>query len=392
MKITDIEQELERLKKSDSYRAVTDYRMKSATRCFDRGGKEYIVFSSNNYLGLTHNKSVIAAARKSERYGSGSTGARLTSGAGFELSEFEKEIALFKGMESALVFNSGYMANLGVLYALAGEKDVIFSDSLNHASIVDGCRISRAKVVVYKHNDMNHLEELLKNTDVMPDGQRFIVSDGVFSMDGDIVNLPELIDLKQKYDACLMIDEAHSFGVIGSHGGGTPDYYGIDPKKIDIHIGTMSKALGAVGGYVVSSKPIIELLKNKSRPFIFSTSIPPSVAGTALKSLKIIEQHGNRLFERLHYNTNLMRGLLKQSDLKIIDGITPIIPIITGDSKTAIKLASYCHDNGILLCPIRPPSVPEGTSRIRLTVTAAHSEKEIQKAAAVIKKFMRNSL
>ena len=393
MKISEIDSELDSLKAKNAFRKVTDYRMESATECVDKNGKKYIVFSSNNYLGLTHDSRVVEAAENCEKFGTGSTGARLTSGAGFELSEFEENIAAFKGTESALVFNTGYMTNLGVLYALANKNDVIFSDELNHASIVDGCRISRAKVVIFKHSDMKDLERLLSETEISEEGQRFIVTDGVFSMDGDIAKLPELVALKEKYNACLIVDDAHSLGVIGKHGGGTADFYGIEPSKVDIQIGTMSKALGAEGGYAASSKKIIDFLKNKSRPFIFSTSLPPSVAKAAQTSLEILKTEGKTLLSKLDSNTKLMRELLKDalsnSEMKIIDGITPIIPIVIGDSKKALDFAEQCRNEGILLCAIRPPSVPEGTSRIRLTVTAAHSEEEIRKAVEIIKKVVQ---
>lgn len=388
MKIKNIETELKKLEETKMLRQINDMRMISATRCLDFQNKGYIVFSSNNYLGLSHEKSVIEECKNVAQFGTGSTGSRLTSGANFELNELEKNLAEFKHTESALVFNTGYMTNLGVLYALADKNDVIFSDELNHASIVDGCKISRAKIVIYKHNDINHLESLLKETKVDENSQKFIVSDGVFSMDGDIAPLPDLIRLKTKYDACLIIDDAHSFGVIGENGRGTLEYFGLK-EGVDIQIGTLSKSLGAEGGYVASSKLICDFFKNKSRPFIFSTCLPPTIAKSANEALNLLKNDGKRFLNRLWANTKLMRELLEKANLPIVKGETPIIPIIVGDAEKALEFAKKCREKGILLCAIRPPSVPVGTSRIRLTVTASHTEEELKKSAEIIEEIWR---
>jgi len=390
MKISRINENLLAIKKSENFRSVSDLRMLSATRGIDGQGKEYVVFSSNNYLGLTHEKSVIEAAKAAAVFGTGSTGSRLTSGSSFELSLLEKNIADFKHTESALVFNTGYMTNLGVLYALADKSSVIFSDRLNHASIIDGCRISGAKILIYEHNDMNHLEKLLEQTPVPADGQRFVVTDGVFSMDGDIVDLPSLLNLKAKHDFCLIVDDAHALGVIGKTGRGTAEHFRIN-SGIDVQIGTLSKALAAEGGYASCSKEIRDYLVNKARPFIFSTSLPPMVAAAANQALAVLSDSskGLALMEKLRENTKLMRSLLEEAGLPIVQGSTPIIPILTGSSQKALKFASLCREAGVMLCAIRPPSVPEGTSRIRLTVTAAHSQEEIEKSALIMKEIWR---
>lgn len=350
-------------------RRVKDFRMVSATKAVDENQKEYTVFSSNNYLGLTHEKSVIEAGKFAMTLGTGSTGSRLTSGSSFELSLLEKNLADFKETEDVLVFGTGYMTNLGVLYALADKKSVIFSDELNHASIIDGCKISGAKVIVYKHNDMKDLEELLKTTEIPDEFQIFVVSDGVFSMDGDIVNLPSLVALKSKYNFCLIIDDAHALGVIGKSGHGTAEYYGLDGKNcgIDIQIGTLSKALAAEGGYAASSKLICDYLRNKSRPFIFSTALPPSVAASANEALNLLKVNGKSLVEKLNFNTRTMRSLLEK----------------------AVFLSEECLKNGILISAIRPPSVPVGTSRLRLSVTASHSECEIRNCAEILSNIWR---
>lgn len=390
MKISRINENLLAIKKSENFRSINDLRMLSATRGIDGQGKEYVVFSSNNYLGLTHEKSVMDAARAAVTFGTGSTGSRLTSGASFELSLLEKNIADFKHTESALVFNTGYMTNLGVIYALADRSSVIFSDRLNHASIIDGCKISGAKVVVYEHNDMKSLERLLEKTPVPADGQRFVVTDGVFSMDGDIVDLPGLLNLKEKFDFCLIVDDAHALGVIGKTGRGTAEHFGIN-GGIDVQIGTLSKALAAEGGYAACSNEIRDYLVNKARPFIFSTSLPPMVAAAANQALAVLSDSskGLALMEKLRENTKLMRSLLEEAGLPIVQGSTPIIPILTGSSQKALKFASLCREAGVMLCAIRPPSVPEGTSRIRLTVTAAHSQEEIEKSTLIMKEIWR---
>ena len=388
MKVSAIKQWLSDTEANNQLRQITDLRMLSATRGIDSSSKEYIVFSSNNYLGLSHNPSVIEAAKNAAQFGTGSTGSRLTSGAGYELSQLEYSLAAFKHTEAAIVFNTGYMTNLGVIYALADKDCVIFSDELNHASIIDGCRISKAKVVIYRHCDTAHLESLLQDTPISPTGQRFIITDGVFSMDGDIAPLPELVRLRSQYEACLIVDDAHAVGVIGKTGRGSAEYCGID-NGIDIQIGTLSKALGAEGGYAAASRQICDYLINKSRPFIFSTALPPSVAAAADQALHILTENGSELINTLHERTVLMRNMLTEADLPIINGTTPIIPILCGEESHTLKLAQLCKEDGLMLSAIRPPSVPVGSSRIRLTVTAAHSAEEIQTAANIIIKNWR---
>ncbi len=386
MKIGNISERLEEIRGQGRFRTVQDLRMKTASCGMRKDGKEYIVFNSNDYLGMTHEKEVQQAAREAACFGTGSGGARLTSGAVFELSALERELAAFKQVEDAVIFNTGYMANLGVLYALAEKEDVIFSDGLNHASIVDGCRIAKAKTIVYRHADMAQLERLLQETECR--GQRFIVTDGVFSMDGDICPLPKLLELKRKYDACLIVDDAHAVGVIGETGRGTAEYFHM--HGIDIHVGTLSKALGAEGGYAAASRKICDYLRNVSRPFIFSTSISAMTGAAALRALELLEGAPEKYLGRLRENTAFLRRRLAEAGLPILPGKTPIIPIIVGDEKKAVAYAETCREGGILLSAIRPPSVPAGTSRIRLTVTAAHTKEELEKAAAVLIKEWRS--
>lgn len=381
MKLQHIPELLEDIRQAGQYREISDLRMKSASLGVDRSGKEFLVFNSNDYLGMTHEPAVIEAAGKALAYGTGSGGARLTSGASFEMRDLEREIADFKHQEDALLFNTGYMTNLGVLYALADKNDVIFSDSLNHASIVDGCRISRARVVVYRHSDMKDLEETLAKTPT--EGQRFIVTDGVFSMDGDVALLPDLIRLKKKYDACLIVDDAHATGVIGKTGRGTAEYWD-RTSGIDVQVGTLSKALGAEGGFAAARRDIIDVLRNRSRPFIFSTAIGPATAAAALAALRLLEETPETYLGRLHRNTETMRNALTAAGIPVLPADTPILPIVMGGEEETVAYAAACRSDGLLLSAIRPPSVPEGTSRIRLTVTAAHKEEEIQRAAEIL--------
>lgn len=380
MKIEDIPQVLKEIEKAGLTRRVVDYRMKTATLAMDRRGKEYIVFNSNDYLGMTHEKEVLEAARRAISFGTGSGGSRLVSGATFEISDLEKELCKVKHKDGALVFNTGYMANVGVLYALSGPGDVIFSDALNHASIIDGCRMARAKVVVYPRGNMARLEELLVETPC--DGERFIVTDGVFSMDGDICPLPDLVRLKRKYHARLLVDDAHALGVIGKNGGGTSDYF--QEYDVDLQIGTLSKALGAEGGYVAADPLIIDYLKNRSRPFIFSTALPASIGAAALTALKLLQAYPQRFTAKVNENTTYLRNRLKESGVSVKEGETPILPIMVGDEKEGVRLAEACLKRGILLSAIRPPAVPKGTSRLRLTVTAAHTKNELDQVCQVL--------
>lgn len=381
MKLADIPAALGAVRARGEYRTVSDLRMESASRGLRRDGSSCLVFHSNDYLGMTHEPAVIAAARDALRWGTGSGGARLTSGASFELSDLEAELARFKGYEAALVFNTGYMTNLGVLYGLADRNDVIFSDSLNHASLIDGCRISRARVAVYPHSDMAALARLLAETPCA--GERYIATDGVFSMDGDVADLPALAELAQAYGARLLVDDAHATGVIGETGRGTAEYWHM-PGVIDLQVGTLSKALGAEGGFVCASRPVIEWLRNRSRPFIFSTAIGPATAAAALAALRLLEASPETYLARLRRNTARLRGALEAAGLPLLPGPTPILPIVMGDPEEAVAFAAACRADGLLLSAIRPPSVPEGTSRIRLTVTAAHTEAEIDEAAAIL--------
>ena len=385
-----LNEELEELKNNNLNRTIDDLRFISSTKAINSEGKEFLVFGTNNYLGLTHHPDVIKASQEASQYGTGSTGSRLTTGASFEARELEKNISEFKGTESTLIFNTGYMANLGVIYALTKENDVIFSDQLNHASIIDGTIISKAKVRIYKHKDTVNLENLiLDEIESNKDGNLFIVTDGVFSMDGDIAPLPELVEIANKYKCCLIIDDAHATGVIGKTGKGTVEYFkdktGKDLSQyVDLQIGTLSKALASEGGFVTGKQVYIDYLINKSRPFIFSTALSPATIASANAALKLLKENCEEYLENLNSNTKLMRKLLSEGGLDIVEGETPIIPIIVGPAELANRLSDELKKEGILVSAIRPPSVPKDMSRLRLTIMATHTKEEIEFAAAKI--------
>ena len=393
---SQLNEELEELKNNDLERTVDDLRFINSTKAIDSEGKEFIVFGTNNYLGLTHHPDVIKAAQEASIYGTGSTGSRLTTGASFEARELENNISEFKNVESTLIFNTGYMTNLGVIYALTKENDVIFSDQLNHASIIDGTRISKAKVKVYKHKDTKDLENLiLDEIESNNDGNLFIVSDGVFSMDGDIAPLPELVEIANKYSCTLIIDEAHATGVIGKTGKGTVEYYkdktGIDlTESVDLQIGTLSKALASEGGFVCGKQVYIDYLINKSRPFIFSTALSPSTIASANTALNLLKENSKEYLDNLNKNTRIMRKLLVDGGLNVIDGETPIIPIIIGPADLANRFSNQLKEEGILVSAIRPPSVPKDMSRLRLTIMASHTKEEIEFTAKAIIKIWKN--
>ena len=395
-----LKEELDELENNDLLRTVDDLRFISSTKAIDNDGNEFLVFGTNNYLGLTHHPYVIKAAKEASEYGTGSTGSRLTTGASYEARELESNISEFKNVESALIFNTGYMTNLGVIYALTKENDVIFSDQLNHASIIDGTRISKAKVRVYKHKDTNDLEKKINEEIKVNENENksnfFIISDGVFSMDGDIAPLPELVEIADKYNCTLIIDEAHATGVIGKNGKGTVEYYkdktGIDlTDSVDLQIGTLSKALASEGGFVCGKQVYIDYLINKSRPFIFSTALSPATIASANAALNLLKENSEEYLNDLNSNTSLMRELLTNAGLNIVDGETPIIPIIIGPADLANKISKELEKEGILVSAIRPPSVPKDMSRLRLTVIATHTKEEIEYTAQKIIEIWNNS-
>lgn len=352
-------------------RTLTEYYPIDAVRV-RRDDKEYLMMASNNYLGLTFDERVIEGAIKgAQQYGTGSGGSRLVSGTFPLFTDLERELAKFKNTEKALVFNTGYMANVGTISAIADKNTIIFSDALNHASIIDGCRLSRGSVKAYNHCDVDELKYLLK--EVERNTRKLIVTDGVFSMDGDIAPLDKLYELSREYNALLMVDDAHATGTIGS-GHGTAAYYGLE-KEVDIQLGTLSKSLGSVGGYVAANSTIIDYLVNMSRSFIFSTALSPADIGAALAALHVLESDTSVL-RRLQNNVNYMADCLNSIGIYATND-TPIFPILIGSNEDTLTVSNYLYNAGIIGTAIRPPTVPVGESRIRLTVTAAHNKEQI---------------
>ena len=339
-------------------------------------GQEVLLFSSNNYLGLANHPALKRAAQEAiERYGCGSGASRLISGSMAVHHELENRLAALKKTEAALVFPTGYHANIGVLAALMGPDDTILSDSLNHASIIDGCRLSRADTRVYRHADTEHLGELLKAYPAT--GQRLIVTDSVFSMDGDLAPLAEIIALARQYDAWVMVDEAHATGVFGSHGGGLVEELGLT-EEVDIQMGTLGKALGCVGAFVAGSHELIDWLVNRARSFIYTTAIPPAVAASVLAALDIVEQEPERR-QRLWANTRVLADGLRSLGYTLGTTHSQILPVIIGEACETMSVAAAILQRGVFAHGIRPPTVPEGTSRIRVTPMATHTQDHLSR-------------
>ena len=363
-------------------RTLTEYCPIDAVRV-RRDDKEYLMMASNNYLGLTFDERVIEGAIKgAQQYGTGSGGSRLVSGTFPLFTDLERELAKFKNTEKALVFNTGYMANVGPISAIADKNTIIFSDALNHASIIDGCRLSRGSVKAYNHCDVDELKYLLK--EVERNTRKLIVTDGVFSMDGDIAPLDKLYELSREYNALLMVDDAHATGTIGS-GHGTAAYYGLE-KEVDIQLGTLSKSLGSVGGYVAANSTIIDYLVNMSRSFIFSTALSPADIGAALAALHVLESDTSVL-RRLQNNVNYMADCLNSIGIYATND-TPIFPILIGSNEDTLTVSNYLYNAGIIGTAIRPPTVPVGESRLRMTVTAAHSKEQLDYVAQTLHELL----
>ncbi len=351
-------------------------------------GKTYINFSSNDYLGLSNHPEIIkAAAAALKKYGFGTGASRLLSGTYLTHVQLEERIAKFKKTEAALVFNTGYAANTGIIPAIAGGDTVIFSDGLNHASIVDGTRLSKADVKVYRHRDVNHLESLLKKSlNGKSIRRRLVITDTVFSMDGDIAPLKDLASLCDRYDALLMIDDAHGTGVLGKTGRGALEHFGIKTASV-IQMGTLSKAAGCYGAFVAGSKYLIDLLINRARSFIYSTSLPPAVAAAGCKAIDIIDRMSVGIRERLWKNRKSLYNGLENMGFDSLGSETPIIPVLAGDVRNALKLSEYLYENRIFAPAIRPPTVPEDKCRIRFSVTAGHTAEDIDKTLECLRKF-----
>jgi glycine C-acetyltransferase/8-amino-7-oxononanoate synthase len=341
------------------------------------GGRPVLLLCSNNYLGLADRAEVReAAAEAALRWGAGSGASRLISGNMEPHRELEARLTAFKGYEAALLFGSGYLANSGIIAALAGRGEIVFSDELNHASIVDGCRLSRAETFVYRHGDLEHLAWGLREA-----GERaaLIVTDGVFSMDGDIAPLPQLLELARRHGARLMVDEAHATGAVGPGGRGSVSAAGLS-GDVDIVVGTLGKSLGSYGAYVCAEAELVDFLVNSARSFIFSTAPPPSAAAAASAALGILEAEPE-LVGRLQANAETLRSALRAEGLNVGHSATQVVPIEVGEAEATMTLCERALQRGVFAQGIRPPTVPEGSSRLRFTVMATHQDSELATAA-----------
>jgi len=358
--------------------------LESASAAMSRfDGKEVINLASNNYLGLTtHPKLCEAALEAVRRYGVGSGAVRTISGTMKLHLELEERIAAFKNVEASVVFQSGFAANAGTVSAILSAEDHIVSDELNHASIIDGCRLSRAKIHVFPHKDVAAAERILAELDSVP-GRKLLISDGVFSMDGDIGPLPGLAAEAARHGVIMMVDDAHSSGVLGRNGRGTIDHFGLD-GKVDIQVGTLSKAIGVLGGYVCGSRDLIEFLYHRARPFLFSTSHPPAVAAACLAAFDVLEEEPERI-ETLWANTRYFKQGLAQAGFRTGESETPITPVITGEARLAHELSRKLFENGVFATGIGFPTVARDKARVRTIVTATHTRQELDRALEVFR-------
>ena len=381
-------EQLNELKQKGTYFKLRVLEDEQAPVCtFD--GKKVINLASNNYLGLTtHPKLREAALEATKKYGVGSGAVRTIAGTMKIHMELEEKIARFKNVEACVVFQSGFTANAGTVSALLGKEDFIISDELNHASIIDGARLSRAKIKVFRHKDTAHAEELLKEIKNEP-GRKLVITDGVFSMDGDIGALPQLTELAEKYGAIMMVDDAHASGVLGRNGRGTIDHFKLH-GRVDVQVGTLSKAIGALGGYICGTRDLIEFLYHRGRPFLFSTSHPPSVAATCIAAFDVLEQEPERI-EQLWENTRYWKKELGGLGFNI-GGVntpaseTPITPIIVGDGCLTMDFSRELFKEGVMGTGIAFPTVPEGKARIRTIMTATHTREELDQALDTLKR------
>jgi glycine C-acetyltransferase/8-amino-7-oxononanoate synthase len=377
--VSEIHERLEELREAGLYRRMRLVSGPQGPRVL-LDGKEVLLLCSNNYLGLAdHPRVRTAAAQAAMRYGAGSGASRLVSGNMTLHRRLEERLAAFKNAERCVLFGAGYLANMGVIQALAREGDVVFSDALNHASIVDGCRLARADTFVYRHLDTEHLEWGLRQA-----GGRgsLIVTDGVFSMDGDIAPLARIVELARRYDTRVMVDEAHATGVIGPGGRGSVAAAALE-GEVDVIVGTLGKALGSYGAYVCCDTAMKRYLVNTARTLIFSTGPAPPVVAAACAALEILVEQPQRV-ERLRRNGDTLRAALISQGLDVPDGGTPIVPLVVGDAATAMALCERLLRAGVFAQAIRPPTVPDGTSRLRLAAMATHKDAELRRAAGAL--------
>ncbi|MFZ0544515.1 MAG: aminotransferase class I/II-fold pyridoxal phosphate-dependent enzyme [Candidatus Promineifilaceae bacterium] len=351
-------------------------------RVYVKGHGEMIMLGGYSYLGLIgHPKINEAAVRAVEKYGTGTYGVRLLAGTLDLHTELERKIAEFKGTDDAVTFSSGYVTNLATISALLRKGDTVICDKLNHASIVDGCMLSQAKFIRFRHNDMDHLEYRLASAD--PDIRKLVVVDAVFSMDGDVIDLPEVGRLCRQYGAYLMVDEAHSIGVLGETGHGIEEHFGLPEDTIDIKMGTLSKTIPSAGGYVAGSDQLCSFLKHEARGFIFSAALPPASAAAAKAAFEVIEEEPERS-QRLQRNYFHFSNQLRSAGFDLLNTETAIIPVMCGELEKAARLAHYCQERGIFVQAIVAPVVPEGQARLRSTVCATHTLADLDYCAETL--------
>jgi len=387
MTAVSIQDELKEIRNAGLYRRLRRVENEQGpTLLLD--GREVINFSSNNYLGIANHPALATAAKEAiDRYGCGSGASRLISGNMTLHEELENQLAEFKGTEAALVFNSGFQANTGILSTLAGEGDAILSDELNHASIIDGCRLSRAKTIVYVHCDLGQLEEALKQAGSCR--RKLIVTETIFSMDGDEAPLTGIVELAEKYDAAVMVDEAHATGIFGPGGAGVVSKLGLVDRVL-VQMGTLGKALGGFGAYVAGSQALRDLLINRCRSFIFTTSLPPAIMAMAMAAIDLVEGEPERR-EALWNNCRLLSDGLKKMGFSLGEIQSPILPLIIGDADKCMQFSEQLLERGVFAQGIRPPTVPLGTSRLRITLMATHTREHIQIALDAFKEVKKQS-
>ncbi|MBI4773068.1 MAG: 8-amino-7-oxononanoate synthase [Deltaproteobacteria bacterium] len=373
----------------DTLQSLKNRRLHRSPRCIESGigarttvsGREVLLFCSNDYLGLAGDPQLKAAARQAlEKWGTGAGASRLVSGNLSLYEDLEAELATFKGTEAALVFSTGYAAHLGTIPAFAGDGDLILSDALNHASIVDACRLSRARVAVYPHRDVDAVEHLLKTRS--GEGKILVVTDGVFSMDGDLAPLVELTRCCERYDALLLVDDAHGTGVLGPRGRGAVEELGVQSANI-VHMGTFSKALGGLGGFIAGTHPVRDYLVNQARTLIYSTGLPPATLAANREALRIVDEQPERR-THLRMLEEALRSGLQTLGYTVPDVPTPIVPVLVGAEEAALDLSAFLWERGIFIPAIRPPTVPEGASRLRISVSAAHELSHVEALLAAL--------
>jgi glycine C-acetyltransferase len=371
-----LQEELNEMKQKGTFRKLVPLESDQSSKV-TINGKEVIQLSSNNYLGLTtHHRLRKAALEAVEKYGAGTGSVRTIAGTFSMHEELEEKLAKFKHTEAALVFQSGFTTNQGVLSAILTPEDVVISDELNHASIIDGIRLTKSGRKVYKHVDMEDLEKALQETQNYR--KRLIVTDGVFSMDGNIAPLPKIVELAEKYDALIMVDDAHASGVLGKNGRGTVNHFGLD-GRVHIQVGTLSKAVGVLGGYVASTRTLIDYLIHKGRPFLFSTSHPPAVTAACIEAINVLLEEPE-LIEKLWDNTAFLKEGLQKLGFNTGHSKTPITPVIVGDEALTHQFSDKLLEYGVFAQGIAFPTVAKGLGRVRTIVTAEHSKEELQQA------------